>query len=261
MTLARGLGMLPAMLFSSRRLRCLGLLLGLGLGGCTGGTETGNPSLSGQLSYSGVSSTPAEIGVRSGGAVATVKNAWFALDAVTVSSAGDCGIQGSRAFSVRALGIGDHAAGVHNFTDFDATASAFCSVELPFVAVAVDDRQAPVELRGRAIVVAGELADGTPFSIASGQAPLVRLQAAANGFELSAAAPNALVAFDFATWLRDLDWARADIDDGRINVSESSNPVMLRKFEEQLASGVALYRDSDGDGVLDTTPELLAGAP
>ncbi len=261
MTLARGLGMLPAMLFSSRRLRCSGLLLGLGLGGCTGGTETGNPSLTGQLSYTGVSSAPADIGVRSGGAVATVKNAWFALDQVTVSSAGDCGIKDSNTFSVRALGIGDHAAGVHNATEFEATASAFCSVELPFAPVAADDMKAPAELRGRAVVVTGELADGTPFSIASAQAPLVRLQAAANGFELSAEAPNALLAFDFAAWLSDLNWATADIDGGRIDVSTSSNPELLRKFEEQLASGVALYRDSNGDGVLDTTPELLADAP
>jgi len=260
-TLVRALGIIPAVLVPARNVPCLSLLLGLALAGCAGGTETGNPSLTGQLSYSGVSSDPAAIGVRRGGGVATVKNAWFALDQVTVSSAGDCGVKGGSGFSVSALGIGDHAAGVHNATDFEATAGAFCSVDLPFVPVAIDDTKAPAELRGHGIVVAGELADGTPFLVESDQAPLVRLQGAANGFELSAAAPNALLAFDFATWLADVDWAAASVDGGRISVSEGSNSELLRKFEGQLAAGVALYRDSDGDGVLDAPPVLLANAP
>jgi hypothetical protein len=237
------------------------LLLGLALAGCAGGTETGNPSLTGQLSYSGISSAPTKIGVRSGGGVANVKNAWFALGEVTVSSAGDCGVTGNRAFSVRALGIGDHAAGVHNATDFEGAAGAFCSVELPFQSVAADDTKAPAELRGHGIVVAGELADGTPFLLSSDQAPLVRLQGEANGFEFSAQAPNALIAFDFATWLKGVDWAAATVDAGRISVDAGSNTDILRDFESQLAAGVALYRDSDGDGVLDAAPVLLANAP
>jgi hypothetical protein len=237
------------------------LLLGLGLAGCTGGTETGNPSLTGELSYSGVSSAPTDIGVRQGGAVATVHNAWFALDEVTISSAGDCGVQGNASFSVRALGIGDHAAGIHNATDFEAPAGAFCSVVLPFLPVAADDTTAPAELRGHGVVVAGELADGTPFLLESDQAPLVELRGPDNGFELSSQAPNVLLAFDFATWLEDADWATASVDSDRILVSERSNPELLQKFEARLAAGVALYRDRDGDGVLDSRPVLLASAP
>lgn len=260
MTVPHALGMLSAMLLPGRSLVCSSLLLGLALAGCASGTETGNPTLTGQLSYTGISSAPAKIGVRGGGGVANVNNAWFALGQVTVSGAGDCGVNRSNAFSVRALGIGDHAAGVHNATDFEGPAGAFCSVELPFQPVAADDTKAPVELRGHGIVVAGELADGTPFLLQSDQAPLIRLQGEANGFEFSPRAPNALIAFDFATWLKDVDWAGASVDSGQIVVDAGSNTDILRGFESQLASGVALYRDADGDGVLDPDPVLLARA-
>lgn len=260
MTPARRLGMLAPMLVRWRRLvSCLGVLVGLG--GCAGGTETGNPSLTGALSYAGVSSAPTKIGVRQGGDVATVTNAWFALGQVTISSAGDCGLQGQATFAVRALGIGDHAAGLHNATDFEAPAGAYCRVELPFLPVASDDLSAPTELRGHSVVVAGTLADGTPFSIENDPPPLVRLQGAAHGFALSVTDPNALIAFDFATWLKDVDWASATVDAGRVLVSKSSNPELLRKFGTRLASGIALYRDRDGDGVLDKDPIALATSP
>lgn len=261
MTWCGAFGMLQRM---SARVRILawsvGALMPL-LAGCTGGTETGNPSITGQLSYTGVSSAPTEIGVREGGDVATVRAAWFSLDRVTVSAAGECGISGDDEFVVDALGIGDHAAGIHNVTAFEAVAGAFCSVEVPFVAVPADEEAAPVELRGHVVVLAGELADGTPFVIQSDEPALVRLQAAGRGFELSSNAADALIAFDFATWLADVDLASASVEAGQVALSETSNTALLREVEARLAKGVALYRDSDGDGVIDGEPELLANVP
>jgi len=259
-TLPRRFGMLSAMHVRGRLAECLVTLLGFAAVGCTGGTETGNPTLTGQLSYSDVSSS-SEVGVRMGGSVATVQNAWFALDPVTVSSDGSCGVEGDHTFSVAALGIGDHASGAHVVTEFEATAGPFCSVEVPFARVAADDEAAPSELRGHAVVIDGVLGDGTPFVIESDQAPLVRLQAAESGFSLSTQEPNALIAFDFATWLQGVDWATASVDAGTVVVSETANIELLQHFEASLASGVALYRDAGGDGVLDQSPELLAGAP
>ncbi len=258
MIFGRRLGMLSRMLVCGRFLACLGFLAAVG---CTGGTETGNPSITGQLSYTGTSSAPTEIGVRQGGGVASVKNAWLELDQVTVSSSGACGLAGGDTFKVNALGVGDHAAGRHNVTAFEAIPGAFCSLQLPFARVPSDAADAPVDLRGHAIVLAGELADGTPFSIESDLAQVVRLQAAASGFDISRERANTLIAFDFAAWLKDLDLANASREGGRIIVSETSNITLLRAFEAQLASGVALYRDTDGDGVLDVAPELLATAP
>ncbi len=260
MTPAGSLDMLPEMSNGRRLCGLLVALLPLAAG-CSGGTETGNPSLTGQLSYTGVSSAPTEIGVRDGGRVANVKRAWLDLAQVTVSSSGPCGLTTDNAFTVDALGVGDHAAGIHNATTFKATGGAFCSLELPFLRVSSDDMTAPAELRGHAIVLTGELADGTPFSIESDQTELVRLQAGDAGFDLSSSRADALLAFDFAAWLKGVDFAAASLDAGSINVSETSNTAVLRAFEAQLASGVALYRDRDQDGVIDDAPELLATAP
>lgn len=240
----------------------LGLLL-LPTGGCSSGTETGNPSLSlrGALSYTGYSSKPDEFGVREGGAVATIDNAWLDLDAVRISPDGDCGIDGGEAFSVAALGLGDHAAGQHNSTEFVAKPGAFCSVGLPFVQATATDAALADELDGQSLFIDGRLADGTPFTIASSATPVLDLRAEGAGFALSAGQADVLFAFDFAAWLEDVDFARAELSDGRIVISADSNPELLASFEGKLAAGVALYRDRDGDGMLDADAELLAHAP
>ena len=135
--------------------------------GCNSGTETGNPSVNGALSYTDYSSKP-DYGVRDGGAVATIASAWFELGSVDISPDGSCGIDGGEAFSVPALGVGDHAAGNHNSTTYAARPGSFCSVVLPFQRVAskATAPNLPEELRGNSLLITGNLADGTPFSIA-----------------------------------------------------------------------------------------------
>lgn len=226
---------------------------------CTGGTETGNPSLNGALSYTGYSSRPAEYGVGDSGAVASVASAWLDLDTVRISPEGECGIDGGEPFSVPGLGIGDHAAGGHNFTAYTATAGSFCNVGLPFARVPSGaNANLPDELRGNSLLLAGKLADGTPFSIASDAIPVIELRAEAGGFVLSADQPDALIAFDFAAWLEGLEFDSAERSDGQVVVSSSSNSSLLATFEANLGAGVALYRDRDGDGALDVDAELLA---
>jgi hypothetical protein len=254
-TRGESLGMLPAMkqgLLSS--LAVGSLLLGTG---CTGGTETGNPIVTGSLSYTGYSSAPDQIGVREGGEVATVSSAWFELDTVSVSSLGCTGGQGDD-FDVAALGLGDHAAGAHVSTSYMASEGNFCSVELPLSRVADDASNGPEELRGHSLLLTGQLADGTEFSLVSDAQPRLVLEAEAGGFELSVELSDAVVAFDFATWLGDLDFAAATLDAGRIVISPDSNAELLEQFESNLAAGVVLYRDADGDGFLDAEPEELA---
>jgi hypothetical protein len=231
-----------------------GLLLGAG---CTGGTETGNPVVQGTLSYTGYSSAPERFGVGEGGDIATIRSAWFNLEALTVSVAG-CGSQEGEAFTVAALGLGDHAAGAHVSTPFEARPGAFCSVQLPFVTVPADATAGPPQVRGHALLLTGALADGTEYSIVSDTQPVVELQAPVGGFALSSGRADVLVAFDFSTWLQDLDLAGANLTDGNIVVSAESNQDLLATFEASLSAGVALYRDAGADGVLDDNPELLA---
>jgi hypothetical protein len=227
---------------------------------CNGGTETGNPSLTGALSYTGYSSKPAEYGVRDAGSVATIENAWLDLDSVSISPQGACGIEGGEEFEVPGLGVGDHAAGAHNFTAYAAKAGAFCSVDLPFARVPADasSGKLPDELPGNSLLITGTLADGTPFSIASSATPVVELRAEGAGFVLSADQPDAVLAFDFAAWLDGVDFDAAERSDGQVVISADSNSSLLDAFEQNLAAGVALYRDRDGDGLIDDDAELLA---
>ncbi|HVY25314.1 MAG TPA: hypothetical protein VHB79_02140 [Polyangiaceae bacterium] len=255
MTSAASPGMLGRMCRRLARPWLLGALL---LGGCTSGTETGNPSFGAALSYTGYSSQPDAIGVRQPGSRATVDNAWFDLEQVTVAQRGACGIDGDEVFEIPALGLGDHAAGNHNSTVFEGRPGAFCEVELPLARVT--ESGAPVALEGHALLLEGTLADGTAFSIVSDATPTVVLSAAAGGFELDAASPDALVAFDFASWLGDIDFDGAQRKNGELVISVAENSELLAAFDARLASGIALYRDRDADGVLDAKPELLARA-
>lgn len=259
MTRPRGLGMLRPM----RARVWLGwcwLLGALSCIACNSGTETGNPSLTGALSYTGYSSKPTDYGVRDDGAVATITNAWLDLDSVSISPDGACGVDGGDAFVVPALGVGDHAAGQHNATAYTAKAGSFCSVALPFARVPGTSGAAdvPAELRGNSLFITGKLADGTPFSIASSATPVIELRAGDSGFELSADRSDIVIAFDFAAWLEGVDLAAAERVDGQVVISSRSNRDLLATFEENVATGVALYRDRDGDGLVDTDAELLA---
>lgn len=259
MTRPRGQGMLGPM----RARVWLGfcwIVCALSCVACNSGTETGNPSLTGALSYTGYSSKPAEVGVRDGGSVANIENAWLDLDSVSISPDGECGVDGGEAFVVPALGVGDHAAGAHNFTPYAAKAGSFCSVSLPFARVpsGANGSNVPDALPGHSLLIAGTLADGTPFSIASTATPVIELRAEGAGFVLSADQADAVLAFDFAAWLGGVDFDAAERSDGQVVISAESNRSLLASFEQNLAAGVALYRDHDGDGLIDVDAELLA---
>lgn len=226
---------------------------------CSSGTETGNPSLTGSLSYAGYSSAPDRYGVGRPGSVAAINAAWFALDRVTTSSC-EANVRG---FDAPALGIGNHAAGSHNVTPFTASAGAFCSVRVPFLEVSGDAETAgfPPALTGHSLLLGGALADGTPFTILSDQRPVVELRAANGRFELGSGNADLLLAFDFARWLDAVDLTAAEPrTDGSIVVSATENSQLLLSFDAQLATGISLYRDRGADGVIDLDPELLAGA-
>lgn len=254
MTSSVRFGMLCAM-----RLRLEGSALAavLWCAGCTGGTETGNPPFTGALSYTGHSSS-ADIGVGPGGGdLARVERAWLDVSGVQVSTSGDCVTDSSQAFTVPALGVGDHAAGRHNFTVFEARPAAFCSVELRFLR-APSAEGVPAEVAGRSVSLQGELADGTSFTIESVAEPVFRLQAGPGGFVLGPQQNSMLLAFDFAAWLQGLDLEHASRVDGQVRVDAQTNPELLQAFESNLAAGVALYRDPEQNGVLEADADLCA---
>ena len=259
MTRGRHFGMLRVV---SRALLVLvpGLLAALPLNACSSGTETGNPSFQAELSYAAYSSQPLAIGVREVASRAVVESAWLDLGAVRLFRAGTCANVEPEAQSLPALGVGDHASGDHNATRFELAASQYCALDLPFARVAagaIRDGE-PASLEQHSLMIAGLLSDGTPFSILSSAVPTVHLIADAGSFEISPGRANTLIAFDVATWLADLDWQSAQRENGAVVLSADQNPALLAAFESNLARGIALYRDTDGDGRLDTNPERLA---
>lgn len=238
----------------------LGLTLSLALlaSACTGGTETGNPPFSGALSYTGFSSEPDRIAVRRAGSELTVQQAWLDLDSVSFSARGDCELaEEDAALTLPGLGVGDHAAGVHVITEFEAAPASFCRIELPFVRADAPG-PGPNEVAGNSVLLLGELADGTAVSIASQRAPVVKLEAEAGGFRLDAEQAELLLAFDFAAWLKGVDLGAAERTAGAISIDVEHNPALLDAFEQNLSRGVSLHRDRDGDGQLDVDSRPIA---
>ncbi|HYQ46705.1 MAG TPA: hypothetical protein VER11_32270 [Polyangiaceae bacterium] len=229
-------------------------------GACSGGTETGNPPFQAELSYTAYSSMPSLISVREQSSQAVVESAWLDLDSVSLIGADGCAEVEPRSLSVPALGIGDHASGQHNATVFFAAGSDYCALELPFALAPPSGvlEGVPADLARHSIMLAGALADGTRFTLLSAATPRVRLSADSGSFEISKNAARTLVVFDVAEWLADLDWAEATRVDGEVRISADDNPALLARFERNLARGIALYRDADGDGKLDEHPVRLA---
>lgn len=259
MTRSLWLGML-SFVKSARCWSLLAIALCAPAGACIGGTETGNPPFQAELSYTASSSMPAVISVREPSGQAVVDNAWLDLDSVSLIGAGSCAQVEPNALAVPALGIGDHAAGQHNATVFFVDPGNYCALELPFTLAPPGQVRdgVPPDLARHSIMLGGTLADGTPFTLLSAATPRVRLSADSGSFELSPNAARTLIVFDVAEWLADLDWAAATRVDGELRISADDNPALLARFESNLARGIALFRDADGDGKLDEHPVRLA---
>ncbi len=239
------------------KLRPFLLALTASVSACAGGTETGNPPFTATLSYAAYSSDES-VSLRSTGASRVVQSVWLDLADVSLRADPACGSSRLESTPVPALGIGDHAAGAHNFTSFEGRVERYCALDLPMLR-APNSAGAPPDYAGLSVLLTGTLADGTPYRVASRVTPTLRLAADRDSFELSAAESHLLVAFDVAAWLAGVDLESAERSADGISVSETENPALLRLFEANLASGVALYRDA-GDGKWQAASERIAHA-
>jgi hypothetical protein len=229
--------------------------------GCAG-TETGNPSFDGALGYDAYSSAPrvalqqSELSARD--PVTDVQATWLVLG--DVSFLGDAHCETARpvaAPAVPGLGADDHVGSQAQPTPFELGSGYYCGVRLPLLQTE-SVPGAPSELTGHSLMLAGQLEDGRAFELLSRWSDVLVLRAQ-QGFQLDAAQPDVLIGFDLAHWLDGLDWNAAQIDDsGKIVVDDTHNTELLSAFEQRLPGGVALFRDSDGDGMLDHDPVELA---
>jgi len=235
----------------------LAAIAAVGCSGCAG-TETGNP-FQVELRADAHSSDPAAVAVGDGGAV-VVTEAWLALDSIRLSPSGDC--VGSVSMGSADFGTADHAAEGAVLSVFEVPEGAYCRALVPFVPAAAPlPAGAPPELEGSSVVITGELAaSATPFRLVSRFDRMIAVQAVGDGFLLAPDQPALFLGFDVATWLGALDLAGAEVDgDGVVVIDDGSNADLLSEFEADLAAGIELYRDLDGDGSVDAPDdELLA---
>ncbi|HVU01091.1 MAG TPA: hypothetical protein VHE30_05035 [Polyangiaceae bacterium] len=242
----------------SARLGGLAVTIGaIFLAACTGGTETGNPSFTGEVAYTAYSSAPDRIGVRSEGSVANVSSVW--LDLGDIGFSADCDADAGAPVKAPALGVGDHAAGRHNVTRFELEPESFCRVTVPFGVAGQDalPEGAPALLRDHSVVVEGTRADGVPFTVLGDAASTFALPAVSGTFAVTASTGKTLLAFDVARWL-DLDLASVAPSAGAVTVSADEHADLHAVFLGNLGPGIVLLRDEDGDGHVDPAPETLA---
>ncbi|HKP55779.1 MAG TPA: hypothetical protein VJV78_03635 [Polyangiales bacterium] len=241
-------------------MRWQALGLALWLIGCAG-TETGNPSFDGTLGYAAYSSQPAQVALR-GEASVVVEAAWLVLGDVRFDRQERCGDAAAEHVDVPGLGAGDHAGSHAPASSVEFASGRYCTVRMALQLPATQPDGAPAELTGHSILISGKQR-GRAFRIASSLAAPVTLRAsAAGGFELDDAQSGVLLGFDLNAWLLNISWSDAAPDgSGTAIIDATHAPEVLRQFEANVAQGVKLFRDRDGDGLLDAEPEELAHAP
>ncbi len=232
------------------------LALCLWSAGCAG-TETGNPSFDGTLGYDAYSSAPARVALRGAPerdqALFRIQSAWLVL--------GDVGLLGDDACDdqtgqgelghAKGLGAGDHVGTQAPATHFELPASKLCGVRLPIAGKLEIPESAPDALVNRSILIEGTR-DNVPFRIASAAKLDVVLRTDASDFEFDRAHAGLLIGFDVAAWFEWVDWSVVDPDEtGTLILDDAHNQPQLAEFEARIAKGIALFRDSDGDGLLD----------
>jgi hypothetical protein len=232
--------------------------------GCTG-TETGNPSFEGELAYDAYSSEPAVAALREGEQGAVVTQVWLVLGDVTFVDNNHCAAPEAATSHADGLGPGDHAPNAGARTRFWLPIGEYCGVRLPLLRADADELPtgAPDELRGRSIVLEGELPerDGAPFLIASKLEHTFALVADHASFELGPDTARVLLGFDVAAWLDGVELSAQDPDgDGRVVVSEDVHPELLSRFEDNLAQGVDVFFDPSGKGRFEDAGARLAHA-
>jgi hypothetical protein len=243
-----------------RLLRCVACLLA----GCTGGTETGNPSFEGSLGFDAYTSAPSVIALpsaltQSAQTATQIESTWLVLGDVGFVPQEHCAADAA-AQHAQGIGAGDHVGSQAPPEAFELASGRYCGVSLAMLLSERAPTNGPGELVGHSMLIAGTLSDGRAFELLSAlRAELFLRSGDAAGFELDAQSSAVLLGFDVAAWLDalPLDSAQVD-DDGTVIIDASHNSDVLGSFERQVASGITLFRDLDRDGMLDANPQPLA---
>ena len=228
--------------------------LGAWLGGCTGGTETGNPSFDAKLTYTAYSSRP-DIVVRESGTGVVVDTVWLVLGDVRFERQGACDPEASGNPRAPALGVGNHANDAPASTTFEMNTDEYCGVGVAFERTgAALPAEAPASLAVNTAVIEGVAPGGTPFVLESDVQEIFQLSPPDAGahFDMSAEMPNTLMKFDVGIWLETIDWSGATESGGKIVISATENTSLHQAFQASLREGISVFRDDAGGELLAT---------
>jgi hypothetical protein len=231
-------------------------LLAITSAGCFG-TETGNPSLA-LIAIDTHSSDPRSVSIRQTTGALVIDQAWITFGTIALVPEDGCPT-GAGALASDVIGAGDHSEpGALSLDIALMNRASFCELVASFAPLTgAAPAGAPPELDGRALVLIGHLADGTPLRIVSAFEGDVRV-APAGGFALAADAPGLLIGLDAARWLSGVDLSDATREvDGSIVLDDTRNTALRDALDARIPEGVELYRDEGSDGVLDPVPVLI----
>ena len=234
-------------------------LVALALCACAGGSETGNPVAQTSIRLGLHTSRPELVAVSSGAQGTVIEHAWMAFGAFAFMPGAQCA----------ALDQFEHTGGTWLATDLAAPGAhvdvelesgAYCGLVVPLEASSAElPDAAPTALRDHSIVVEGRRADGVPFIITHPEQDELELGAIAGTFTIDLDGPGLLLSFDVAKWMDGIDLDRAEVSaDQVIHIDQNTNRALLDQFELQVECALALYRDDNGSGALESSDALLA---
>lgn len=226
-----------------------------------------------KLGLTGWSSEPELVALGTlGVSEAQIEEIWISMKDVRLHEASTCR-KGSQRVQVRGPITGELVSGRAVGLPDSAVVEAgrYCGLELTLRRAKGTTAGVPPKLRGASILVEGRRGDGVRFLVRSRLETTPWLGALpAQGFEVADGTARLFLAVDAARWMAGLDLAAAEVtDDGStrvIRIDDKSNPELLAVFERNVAAGLSLFRDADGDGLLgadERAPEdvLASGGP
>lgn len=227
-------------------IRPLGLVCAA-VAGCSGGTDVGNPV---DLGYAGYGLSGSEAGPGANGSVEVVQ-AWIVVTEVKVQvrSGTECDETKTKLASPLAVNLLGQSLPEQLGVGIDP--GEYCRLEFKWdAALATVPAGAPPELVAASIVVAGSRADGTSYVVASDRDDHIELQPRDESLVVDA--KGLIVGIDFEAWLAGVNLDGAVIGAGGvILIDRDNNQDLGDVFDDNVAAGIQLFLDHDGDGRLD----------
>lgn len=224
---------------------CAALVALLALG-CAG-TETGNPSFTGQISEAALASQPsvAAIGSSQGGAgVTTLWIAFGDLALARCTSGAQPEVFAPAPNVENLLAPAPRTVALHG--------SSFCGLDPSLVpATSPLPSGAPSDLAGATLVVGGQRADGVPFLLVGNTTEPLSI-ADPHGFSVDTGAHALLLGVDVSALFASVDLASATTSsDGTIHITTNDNSALLHTATQNLPGALGLYEDKNHNGSFD----------